>query len=83
VATAIAALAAEITMCTSLCRFLRNGLFDARLFSEGEAMAKKRTNKAIVSVADTYHGLVSGITDLLEQARGATVRAVNGILTAT
>ena len=46
-------------------------------------MAKKRTSKTTIPVADTYNGLVSGITELLEQARGATVRAVNGILTAT
>src|SRR5438105_6717589 len=46
-------------------------------------MAKKRSNKAIVPVTVSYHGLVSGITELLDQARGATVRAVNGILTAT
>jgi predicted nuclease of restriction endonuclease-like (RecB) superfamily len=45
-------------------------------------MAKKKVNQAVVP-ADPYHGLVSGITELLNQARGATVRAVNGILTAT
>jgi hypothetical protein len=46
-------------------------------------MAKKKTNKAIVPSVDTYDRLVSGITQLLEQARTATVRTVNGILTAT
>jgi predicted nuclease of restriction endonuclease-like (RecB) superfamily len=46
-------------------------------------MAKKKTKAALVPAVNTYDGLVSGLTQLLDQARSATVRTVNGILTAT
>jgi hypothetical protein len=47
-------------------------------------MAKTRKPKGTVAAPDPdYSGLVSGITELLEQARRAVVRAVNSALTAT
>jgi predicted nuclease of restriction endonuclease-like (RecB) superfamily len=46
-------------------------------------MAKKAKKAALVPAAEAeYGGLLSGISELLEQARRSAVRAVNGILTA-
>jgi hypothetical protein len=47
-------------------------------------MAKPRKPKQQIAVPAAVYGvLVSGIADLLEDARRASARTVNGILTAT
>lgn len=46
-------------------------------------MAKKRTGATTPAQTFPYDSLVSGIADLLDQARRSAARAVNGILTAT
>jgi predicted nuclease of restriction endonuclease-like (RecB) superfamily len=47
-------------------------------------MAKRRKSTALVPAPGAgYDGLVSGISELLEHARRAVARSVNGILTAT
>ena len=47
-------------------------------------MAKSRKSKNLVLAPDPGYGaLVSGISDLLENARRSVARAVNGLLTAT
>src|SRR5262249_16712464 len=70
-------------LCVKLDFCYRFGPVRHQTVSGGAMMAKKRTGKAIVPATDPYDGLVSGIAELLDQARGATARAVNGILTAT
>ena len=47
-------------------------------------MARRKKAAALIpSGAAAYGGLVTGIADLLDQARRGAVRAVNSILTAT
>jgi hypothetical protein len=47
-------------------------------------MAKRKKSGSLVPAGSSgYRGLVTGIADLLEQARRGAARAVNSTLTAT
>ncbi|MFH0990411.1 MAG: PDDEXK nuclease domain-containing protein [bacterium] len=46
-------------------------------------MAKKKNASSVLVRAGDYHGLLSSVSELLEQARRTSARTVNAILTAT
>jgi hypothetical protein len=51
--------------------------------NESRPMARRRKSGELVSADAGYGGLLTGISELLEQARRGAVRTLNSVLTAT